>query len=722
MTPASIPLTQELVLIGGGHAHALVLRRWGMHPLPGARLTLINPGPTAPYTGMLPGHVAGHYPRAALEIDLIRLARFAGARLVLDRVTGIDRAQRRIQTKAGRKIAYDIAAIDVGITSAMPDLPGFQEYGIAAKPLDHFATSWERYLGNDGPAAIAVIGGGVAGCELALAMAHALRDRGRPSEIHVIDAGPALAELGYRAREMLRSELASAGITVIDRMAVTSISADSVLIADGREIPSDFTVGAAGARPWDWISETGLAASNGFLDVNDRLQTSNPAIFASGDCANLAFAPRPKAGVFAVRAAPVLAHNLRAALSRGTLRRFAPQQDYLKLISLGRKAAMGEKWGMVLRGPWIWNWKDRIDRRFMNKLTRFPNMPAPVIPRETAQGVRDILSQSKPLCGGCGSKVGRGQLTRALATVPVSHRDDVQTPPGDDAALLTMGSVRQVITTDHLRAFIDDPHTLARIAALHAMGDIWAMGARPQAALAQIILPRMSGSLQENWLTEIMEGAADAFGAAGAAIAGGHTTIGSELTIGFTVTGLLERDPITLAGAKPGDILLLTRPVGSGTLLAAEMSLQARGEDIAGLLAEMLRPQERAAELLAPHAHAMTDVTGFGLAGHLRGMLDASDSSAELLLDSIPTFPGAEDLANRGVRSTLHPENRAAAPVQGPDTARTALLHDPQTAGGLLAAVPADVGPQILKDLLANGYQAARIGKILPGPPSLSVR
>jgi len=140
-----VPLTRDLVLIGGGHTHALVLRRWEMRKLPGARLTVINPGPTAPYTGMLPGHVAGHYPREALEIDLVRLARFAGARLVLGEARGLDRAARRVHVAGRPPIRYDIASFDVGITARMPAIPGFAEHAVAAKPLDGFARRWEAF-------------------------------------------------------------------------------------------------------------------------------------------------------------------------------------------------------------------------------------------------------------------------------------------------------------------------------------------------------------------------------------------------------------------------------------------------------------------------------------------------------------------------------------------------------------------------------------------------
>ena len=181
----TFPMTRDLVLLGGGHTHALVLRKWGMNPLAGVRLTVINPGPTAPYSGMLPGFVAGHYSRDELDIDLVQLARFAGARVILGAASAVDLTARTVNV-IGRP-----ASIDVGITSTMPDLKGFTEHGVPAKPLGTFASRWDA-VRNDGTAKdIAVIGGGVAGAELAMAMSFAM---GGKAEVKLIDRGVVLKD------------------------------------------------------------------------------------------------------------------------------------------------------------------------------------------------------------------------------------------------------------------------------------------------------------------------------------------------------------------------------------------------------------------------------------------------------------------------------------------------------------------------------------------------
>lgn len=721
MQPA-YPVVSDLMLVGGGHAHALVLRMWAMNPLPGVRVTVINPGPAAPYTGMLPGLIAGHYRRDEIMIDLVRLARFAGARVVLDRVTGIDRNAKRILLAAGEPLSYNLASIDIGIGSDLPDLPGFAEHAISAKPLGGYAEDWQRLLDRALPAAnLVILGAGIGGVELALASRQRLGPSARISLLERSSA--ALAGIGSGARRALLAHLAAKDITLLTNAAPARITAAAVILGDGQSLPSDFTLAVAGARPQPWLADTGLVLHQGFITVSAQLQSSDPALFAAGDCAHLGFAPRPKAGVFAVRAAPVLHHNLRAALTGTPLQRFRPQRDYLKLISTGTRSAVADKWHLPLDGAWLWRWKDRIDRKFMAKFTDYPAMPGLALPAHPVAGLAEALGD-KPLCGGCGAKLGAADLSKALATLPAPGRADVISGPGDDAAILRAADKVQVITTDHLRAFCHDARLMARIAATHALGDIWAMGAAPQAALAQITLPRLSADKGAEMLAEIMAAAGKVFRSAGADMVGGHTSIGAELTIGFTVTGLAAR-AITKAGAKVGDVLILTKPIGSGTIMAAEMAMAhlpglILGEAVATAYGVMCQPNGPAAAHLAPVAHAMTDVTGFGLAGHLLEILDASGVAARLDLTRLPLLPGATALAAAGYGSSLAPANRAATigRISADDGPERALLFDPQTAGGLLASVPANQAAALLATL---GPGAAVIGEITAGTPRITL-
>ncbi|AZL59768.1 selenide, water dikinase SelD [Tabrizicola piscis] len=727
MNPAYPPI-RDLVLLGGGHAHALVLRMWAMDPLPGTRLTVINPDPVAPYTGMLPGLIAGHYRRDELMIDLVRLSRFANARLILDRATGIDRDARLIHLTGRAPLPYDLAAIDIGITSDLPGLPGAMDHAVAAKPLGAYAARWEAFLARRlAYPRVSILGAGLGGVELALATAHRLQTEGAKAQVTLFDRGDSpLPDLSARARRTVLGALSALGVTLRLGANVTAVGPSSLTLSTGEEIGSDFTLTVTGARPQPWLADIGLDHVNGFLATDASLRTSDARIFASGDCATLAHDPRPKAGVFAVRAAPVLLHNLRATLSGQPLRPFKPQSDYLKLISLGTRSATAEKWGLTVTGPRLWRLKDRIDRAFMDRFGPYPAMPTPPLPSPSTQGLTAFLDQ-RPLCGGCGAKLGPGALSTALATLPLPQRPEVLSGHGDDAAILATPTGVQVLTTDHLRAFSHDPRLMARLAALHALGDIWAMGATPQVALAQVTLPRLGPDLQTRMLAEVMEEAAATFRAAGADIVGGHSTEGAELTIGFTVTGTAAR-AIPKHGAQPGDALILTKPLGSGTILAAEMAMAQPdrlmlGEVWAACIAQMSRAQATAAATLAPHAHAMTDVTGFGLAGHLLEMLDGSSCAATVRLSDIPLMPGALELASMGQASSLQPANLAAVSwrMTAPDDPRALLLTDPQTCGGLLAAVPRALAADLLDQLQSQGHDAAIIGEVAAGQPHLTV-
>jgi selenide,water dikinase len=695
-----------------------------MAPLPGVRLTVINPDPVAPYTGMLPGHIAGHYRRADLMIDLVRLARFARARVILGRATGIDRDARLIEVPGRPPVAYDLASLDIGIGSQVTGVEGAAEHAVAAKPLGPYSAQWDGFLarlraGTVQPDVV-VIGAGIGGVELALAMMHRLRAEGvAGARVTVLEqAAEALPHIGAGARRGLLEQMRLSGVELLTSARPHRVTAGAVHLQDGRDIASGFTVMVAGALPQAWLATTGLDLHAGFVTVGPTLQTSDPAIFAAGDCAHMGFAPRPKAGVYAVRQAPVLLHNLQAALSGGDLRAYQPQSDYLKLVSLGGKRALADKWGLRLEGAMLWRWKDRIDRKFMAMFHDLPAMHPAALPARMAEGLRAEVEGQPPLCAGCGAKVGPGALAEGLAAIAPMRRADVLSGAGDDAAVLRHGEGVQVLTTDQLRALTDDPFVFARIAALHALGDVWAMGAQPQAALAQITLPRLSAQLQARTLREILAGASGILGPAGADLVGGHTMQGDEMALGFSLTGLAAR-PLGKGGARPGDVIVLTRALGIGTILAAEMAgVNPEGEMIgevwAKALEQMSRSGAQAAGLLASHAHALTDITGFGLAGHLWEMARAAGLGVEIDIGALPLLGGAEALAAQGVRSSLARANAAALPVELGDRPRAALLVDPQTSGGFVAAIAPGMAAPLVAELRAIGEaQTAIIGHFL---------
>jgi selenide,water dikinase len=285
------------------------------------------------------------------------------------------------------------------------------------------------------------------------------------------------------------------------------------------------------------------------------------------------------------------------------------------------------------------------------------------------------------------------------------------------------GRLVEVQTVDHFKAFVDDPYLFGQVAALHSLSDLYAMNARPFTALAIATLPYARGPVQEGMLFELLSGAVEVFRRLGVTLTGGHTTEGSELSLGFAVTGHGEEDRLfRKAGLQPGDKLILTKPVGSGALLAAWM----RGECSAGwfsaLKHHLLVANARAGAVFARHGvRACTDVTGFGLAGHLLEMLDASGVAARLDPGKVPVHDGFGEVVRRGIVSTLHADNvKTGCRVVSTRTPEAALF-DPQTAGGLLAGVRSGVAAEVVRELVAEGYTAATIiGEVVSLAPKQS--
>jgi selenide, water dikinase len=322
-------------------------------------------------------------------------------------------------------------------------------------------------------------------------------------------------------------------------------------------------------------------------------------------------------------------------------------------------------------------------------------------------------------CGGCGAKVGATVLTRALGMIAPAARDDVVVglDAPDDAAVVDTGGPRlSVHTVDYFRAIVDDPYVFGKIAANHALGDIYAMGAEPQTALAIATVPYGIEAKVEVDLSQMMAGANEILREAECALVGGHTSEGAELSLGFAINGLVERDAVLRKGGlEPGDALILTKPIGTGSLLAAHMRGKAKARWVTAAIAHMTQSNRAAARILRAHgAHAATDVTGFGLLGHLVEMVKAGNVDATLALLNVPLLDGLAETMALGIFSSLQPQNvRLRRAIRNLEVAAAHPLYpalfDPQTAGGLLASVPAERAPACVAALRAEGYAAATI-------------
>lgn len=732
---------KELVLVGGGHSHVAVLRKFAMRPLPGLRLTLITRDLHTPYSGMLPGYIAGHYRYDDCHIDLRKLAQFAGARLYHSPVDALDLADRRVICRHRPPVRFDLLSLNIGSRPQTLDIPGAAKHALAVKPIDRFLQGWEQLiqhiLNRTAPFRLAVVGGGAGGVELALATQHRLRkeltEARRSTETlqHCLltDTSQILPGHAPRTRAAFQKVLASRQIPIFTRHRVSKIEPGLIHCENGQTVSADAVLWVTHASAPPWLARAGLATdSRGFVQVDDALRSiSHPEVFAAGDIAAVRNHHRPKAGVFAVRQGPPLTTNLRRAALGIVPKPFKPQKKFLSLISTGDRYAIASRSGWSVQGAWVWRWKDWIDRRFIAKYNDLPVMEesqrTTVDPRLAGPDALREISALAMRCGGCGAKVGSTTLSRVIGRLETRPHHDVlvglQEP--DDAAVLQVEPGKVLVqSVDYFRAFVDDAYDFGRIAANHSLGDIFAMGAKAQSAQAIATVPYGKEAVVEETLYDLLRGALEILDGCGATLIGGHSSEGAELAFGLVVNGVVEPGGLLRKGGmQPGNRLVLTKPLGTGTLFAADMRHAAKGRWIQSAIASMVQSNRDAAECVHRHgATACTDVTGFGLLGHLVEMTRPSTVDAVVYLGALPVLQGACETMQAGIFSSLQPQNvrlrRAVSNLQeAASHPHYGLLFDPQTAGGLLASLPEEAVERCIAELHQLGYgQAAIIGHV----------
>jgi selenide,water dikinase len=372
------PTMKDIVLIGAGLAHANALRAICKSVHDHARLTVITRQPRTPYSAMLPGLMAGIYSSDDIHIDVAALCRFAGAKLVVGEVSGIDVDARRVFCEGRDPIPFDILSIDTGSTPNTHDVPGAHAHAVAIKPVDKFLAGFEAArarLLQRGAAKFVVVGGGASGVELICTMERVLRAdlerEGRdPAAVTftLLTRKAAILDMfsrGLGAR--FEKILAARGIEVITGKNARRVEANAVFTDCGAAVPYDELFWTVEASAASWLGDTGLALDErGFIEVQPTMEsTSHADVFAAGDVASFIGRTVPKAGIYAVRQSVVLAENLRAAAERAPLKPFIPQKHYLQLITAGEHYAVGARGGLSFEGRWVWHMKDRIDRGFV---------------------------------------------------------------------------------------------------------------------------------------------------------------------------------------------------------------------------------------------------------------------------------------------------------------------------------------------------------------------
>lgn len=378
----------ELVFLGGGHSHALALRELIRQPLPRTRVTLVSATVHTPYSGMIPGLVAGHYDFKATHIDLSALCQAAGITWLQAVATGLAPQRKQLLFADREPLSFDLLSLDTGSTPSFYGIPGAEVHTIPVKPIAGFLPRWEaliqRALAAPEPLRLAVVGAGAAGVELTLAMEHHLSRafaasgrEGQAPRFEMFFSSPEiLCSHPPRLRRQLTKTLKRRGIVLHGNTAIAAVEAHKLVTAQGAEHPVDETFWLTQASPAPWLAKSGLTTDeSGFVAVDACFRSvSHPHVYATGDVATVLPHPREKAGVFAVRQGLPLAQNLRRAVAGDELQPYLPPHRFLSLISLGDHSAVASYGPLScsLGRRLIWRWKNHIDRSFM---ALFPGPP-----------------------------------------------------------------------------------------------------------------------------------------------------------------------------------------------------------------------------------------------------------------------------------------------------------------------------------------------------------
>lgn len=677
---------KHIVLLGVGHTNAHIVRKWAMEPIADADLTCISNYGIATYSGMLPAALAGQIRQPEMEIDLVQLCESVGARLIIDQVTQVDLEKSEVKFAKRPAVPFDALSIGIGSVPTFEGVECEHDAVIQIKPMQSFLERLSAKLATlrERPRVHGVVvGSGIAGIEILLCLGSFLNKSGIVDfQLELVTRSEdILPSLEPSTRHKVKEEILRRGYRITNSAQVTAVrktresSMHSIEHSNGKSIEADFVIWATGAASPPKLAEFGLPTNvNGFLPTDHSLKVeSTHNVFAVGDTGTIAGANLPKAGVYAVRQGPILWENLQRQLEGKPLISYRPQKKFLKLINYGDGRALAERHGFSFEGKAAYWLKNQIDSKFMEKYR----------PKKMESG--------EPMqCRGCGCKLGADELEAAI------DFGDTQGPELEDAAPVGGDESRGLLaSTDFFSLPFRDAYLNGRVAALHSASDLIATGADVLEALANVVLPDGDSAAQRKMLSDFTAGANQEFKQLGAKIVGGHTIVGPRFEAGFTVIGrrigseAMKKDQLC-----DGDRIYLTKPLGIGVLLAAHMRSECRAQDYASLIDTLLKDQAAYSRLAVQvGVKACTDITGFGLVGHLLEMLNASQLSATLDLDRIPVLPGALDAIDNHIESSLFPENIkssrfVAASPEIKSSSAYRVLFDPQTSGGLLFGVP----------------------------------
>ncbi len=699
--------TSRLILIGGGHSHIQFLKSWAMAKSPKVHeIMLVSDTVQTPYSGMLPGWMAGFYQSNELYFDLWKICERAGVVFIPEACSRLDLKNKRMELSSGREIEFDFLSINVGVTPEVNQIAleglGFQR-SLFLKPISRLQKSLEKVLNEPSSKLedlkVGIVGGGASGFETSIALDLGFQSRGRKAKIKIYQSGDFLAGHSTAVKKRAQKILSHKGIDLVLDQRVRGFDGAELKFNSGPNEKTDLLVIATQARPPQFFKDSGLSLDSlGFVRVDESLRSiSHPFVFAAGDCISFASKALPKSGVYAVRQGPILRDNLfRQLQGKDRFKKFHPQKRTLALMTSGHKRALLSYGPLALESAWLWTFKDKIDRAFMRRFG------AEAILSTGSMAMGETPQTETNQCGGCGSKVSWDVLKGGLRNLEAEALQD--------AGHLDFRSRKIFGSIDGFRSFTKDHFLFGKIACLHAISDVFAQGVSPEAALVSLTLPVLPARRQSQLLKEVTAGIQNVFDLHKIRLLKGHTSEGAELSVHIAILGSSDKSETIKQGAREGDVLILTKALGLGGILHGQMKGEIDGDSLFEAYRELdLLPPQILEVLNGPSVSAATDLTGFGLIGHSLEMLKGTGLGLELDQNSIPVLKGFEQLFQRGVRSYLNAKNYSSFKDQLPKDfiyEEHGAIFDPQTNGGFLIA---SSNPSLVETLREMGYANASV-------------
>ncbi len=711
-------LEKDLVLLGAGHSNIEVLRNFSLKPIKGIRITLITNRLESPYSGMVPGYIEGVYKWSDIIIDLVQMSFHYDFRLICSEVTKIDGLNNKIFLKNREPLGYDYLSINTGINSKDIISTGQKKLTLPLKPISgiNSLVSKTILIQKKNPAnKLVLIGAGAAGVEVALAFRMKFNDLGIKNQIIIISNKKFILEkYNYRVRKVCENALKKNKIKVIYNKKVTKITENYVELDNKKKIYCSFPLLSTSSQPPSFIKKSNLSkTASGYLAIYGTLQIKNfKNIFASGDVSEISNVSNIKAGVFAVKQGIVLSKNLRNFINNKNLESYYPQKFYLSLIGLGKKRALANKYFLTFQGSIFWKLKEFIDRKFIKKYSFSIKKNSSEKPNFLEPYDNDMQ------CEGCGNKIPQNVLKNVF-----NEKIDVGSPDAEKVPVTS----NLFHTVDVISSIVKDPYLLGRIAAKHAINDLFAINSNPISAQMIVGLPPAKNIINERDLFQLKKGSQSIFNEANCKLSGGHSFSfnGDQIIVGFSLIGQ-KRKLMSSKKFSEGKIYI-TGYIGSALVVAGIKEKKIAGIYYKNVLASMIASNYRLHKILSRNNIMIkTDISGFGLAIHLHNLFLRNNflKGAEIYLDNIPLFKGAKLALQRSVASSLSESNKnfisKYLEIKNTNNKLVNSIYDPQTAGGFIF-ICRDNEQQAIKELKENNIKCTHIGNIIKNKKRITI-